>query len=172
MKMILNGTPEELVAFLERRALSFEDCAPAIPIIVPKVEPPDAEPEKDKPAAQTIAPTAIERMEFGLDSMGAPVDVAAVHRRIGELLRSASFQRYAAAQIPALDNFEPPMVHAKRFLLGLCVRDNLFDLAALDALCAVYVQPQQAPNAVASFSGRAPYTPPRTGSVTVTFEGK
>lgn len=83
-----------------------------------------------------------------------PVDVAAVHRAIGELLKNAAFQRAAAANMPPLDAFEPPMLRAKRFLMAHCVRNNQFDLAALDAFCRRYIGP------------------PDPGNVNVTFEGE
>lgn len=157
MKLTIEGMPEELAAFLGGRGVA------TAPVLIEPVRPDPVthEPNTDAPPAQTIAPSAIEKLEFGVDSAGAPVDVAAVHRRIGELLRSRSFQEHAALHVPLLDAFEPPMMRAKRFLHGTCVRDNLFDLGKLEALCAMHLVPQQAMTP----------QPPSTGGI-VTFEGR
>lgn len=127
-------------------------------------------PPRSKPPAQTIEPLAIERLEFGVDQAGMPVDVAAIHRTIGELLKNASFQSAAAANMPPIDAFEPPMMHAKRFLMAHCVRDNQFNLAALDAMCQRYMQDSS--QACATFAAAPPYQPTDSGKVSVTFEGE
>ena len=178
MKLTIQGTPQEIAAFLDMRSraqVTSEPLRMNLPRLnfgagfadVAPVEDPDA----PKPPPQTIAPSAIERLEFGVDQAGAPIDVAAVHRSIGELLRSPAFQRAAAANLPPLDAFEAPMMHAKRFLYAHCIRDNQFNLGALEAFCARYLAPTVPPAAVASFAGEEPYTPPQPGTISVTFEG-
>lgn len=165
MKLTIEGTPEEIAAFLAARAATVAPeilPAPAIPAAA-QAEP-AAEP-REKPPAQTIEPMAIERLEFGVDQAGMPVDVAAVHRAIGELLKNAAFQRAAAANMPPLDAFEAPMMHAKRFLMAHCVRDNQFNLAALDVMCHRYLSSEQ--QACETFIAAKQ---PHYGQVNVTFE--
>lgn len=169
MKLTIEGTPEEIATFLAARATAAPEILPAPSIPAAAQVEPDAE-QREKPPAQTIEPLAIERLEFGVDQAGMPVDVAAVHRAIGELLKNAAFQRAAAANMPPLDAFEPPMMHAKRFLMAHCVRDNQFNLAALDAMCQRYMQDSS--QACATFAAAPPYQPTDSGKVSVTFEGE
>lgn len=152
MKLTIEGTPEEIDAFLAARAATVAPeilPAPAIPAAA-QAEP-AAEP-REKPPVQTIEPLAIERLEFGVDQAGVPVDVAAIHRRIGELLKSPYFQSVAATNMPQLDVFEPPMMRAKRFLMSHCVRDNQFNLATLDVMCRRYM-PLDAGQGSVTFEG-------------------
>lgn len=167
MKLTIEGTPEEIEAFLAARAPAETPKHPS-PVSAPVEPRVEAAGDEPKPPSQTIAPVAIERLEFGVDQAGSPVDIAAVHRSIGELLRSIPFQRAAAANMPPLDAFEAPMMHAKRFLYAHCIRDNQFNLGALEAFCMRYL----APSCEASFVHAQPYTPPDSGNVSVTFEGE
>lgn len=175
MKLTVQGSPQEIAAFLGMRSQGMATSEP-LRMDFPTLDfaadaAPAEDPDAPKPSPQTIAPGAIERLEFGVDQAGAPIDVAAVHRSIGELLRSPAFQRAAAANLPPLDAFEAPMMHAKRFLYAHCIRDNQFNLGALEAFCARYLAPTVPPTAVSSFAGEAPYTPP-PGTISVTFEGE
>lgn len=155
MKLTLVGSPEEIAEFLALRATPPLECSssPSWPPLTIGDETVRfnfptldfgkfSEPPKPKPPAQTIEPEAIERMEFGLEQAGAPVDVTAINRQIGELLKSPGFQHWAARHFEAIDAFEPPMLRAKRFLFAQCVKDGKFHLDVLDGFITRFLPPK------------------------------
>jgi hypothetical protein len=166
VKLTIQGTPAEIAAFLEPLAGAH---------FAHEVPPPsrqNADEPKPPGPAQTIAPQAIEQLQFGREQAGTPVDFAQVNATIGDLMRSESAQRAAASAMPALDAFESPMHHVRRYVMSFCVRGNRFDLDALDRLHREFVEKDRFAQVLETAAlDEIAQNNQSPGRVNVTFEG-